>query len=111
MRIAGLEQRFDTIDLVQDLLEPELVDLMNDDEEQLVVLRSLRTRALEIKKLVDDYRSKGVGFVVIQPNNAEAVRLDEMGYTDLGDSLDDMKIRAEHRRFNFTFVYDGETVA
>ena len=62
-----------------------------------------------IKQLVADYRSKGVGVVVIQPNNAEAVRLDEMGYTDLGDSLEDMKIRAEHRKFNFPFLYDGET--
>ena len=32
-----------------------------------------------------------------------------MGYTDLGDSLDDMKVRAEHRKFNFPFLYDGET--
>ena len=64
-----------------------------------------------IKQLVNDYRAKGVGFVAIQPNNAEAVRLDEMGYTDLGDSLEDMKIRAEHRRFNFPFLYDGEKQA
>lgn len=62
-----------------------------------------------IKQLVADYKGKGVGFVVIQPNNAKALRLDEMGYTDLGDSLEDMKIRAEHRAFNFPFVYDGET--
>jgi peroxiredoxin len=61
-----------------------------------------------IKQLVNDYRSKGVAFVAIQPNNAEAVRLDEMGYTDLGDSLEDMKIRADHRAFNFPFLYDGE---
>jgi peroxiredoxin len=61
-----------------------------------------------IKRLVADYRSKEVAFVAIQPNNAEAVRLDEMGYTDLGDSLEDMKIRAEHRTFNFPFLYDGE---
>ena len=61
-----------------------------------------------IKQLVADYRTKGVAFVAIQPNNADAVRLDEMGYTDLGDSLEDMKIRAEHRKFNFPFVYDGE---
>jgi peroxiredoxin len=61
-----------------------------------------------IKQLVNDYRSKGVAFVAIQPNNAEAVRLDEMGYTDLGDSLEDMKIRAGHRAFNFPFLYDGE---
>ena len=64
-----------------------------------------------IKKLVADYGRRGVGFVVIQPNNADAVRLDEMGYTDLGDSLEDMKIRADHRKFNFPFLYDGENQA
>jgi peroxiredoxin len=64
-----------------------------------------------IKQLVADYGSKGVAFVAIQPNNAEAVRLDEMGYTDLGDSLEDMKIRAAHRAFNFPFLYDGEKQA
>ena len=64
-----------------------------------------------IKKLVADYSSKDVGFVVIQPNNAKALRLDEMGYTDLGDSLEEMKIRAEYRQFNFPFLYDGETQA
>ena len=32
-----------------------------------------------------------------------------MGYTDLGDSIEDMKMRAEHRAFNFPFLYDGET--
>jgi peroxiredoxin len=62
-----------------------------------------------LKQLVEDYRGKGVAFAVIQPNNAKALRLDEMGYTDLGDSLEDMKIRAEHRSFNFPFLYDGET--
>ncbi len=62
-----------------------------------------------LKTLVEDYRGKGVAFVAIQPNNARALRLDEMGYTDLGDSLDDMKVRAEHRAFNFPFLYDGET--
>jgi peroxiredoxin len=62
-----------------------------------------------IKKLVADYTPKGVAFAVIQPNNARALRLDEMGYTDLGDSLEDMKTRAEYRGFNFPFLYDGET--
>jgi thiol-disulfide isomerase/thioredoxin len=62
-----------------------------------------------LKQLVDDYGSKGVAFAVIQPNNARSLRLDEMGYTDLGDSLEDMKIRSEYRNFNFPFLYDGET--
>jgi peroxiredoxin len=62
-----------------------------------------------IKKLVADYRDRGVKFAVIQPNSPKALRLDEMGYTDLGDSLDDMKLRAAHREFNFPFLYDGDT--
>jgi peroxiredoxin len=62
-----------------------------------------------IKKLVSDYRDRGVAFAVIQPNSPKGLRLDEMGYTDLGDSLAEMKIRAAYRHFNFPFLYDGET--
>jgi peroxiredoxin len=62
-----------------------------------------------IKQLVADYTAKGVAFVVIQPNSPKGLRLDEMGYTDLGDSLEEMKVRAEFRKFNFPFLYDGET--
>lgn len=62
-----------------------------------------------IKKLVADYSGRDVAFVVIQPNSPKALRLDEMGYTDLGDSLDEMKIRAAYRHFNFPFLYDGDT--
>ena len=61
-----------------------------------------------IQKLADDYASKGVKLVAIQPNNAKAVRLDELGYTDVSDSLADMKIRAEYRHFTFPYMYDGE---
>jgi peroxiredoxin len=62
-----------------------------------------------IKRLVSDYGNRGVAFAAIQPNSPKALRLDEMGYTDVGDSLDDMKVRASHRAFNFPFLYDGET--
>jgi peroxiredoxin len=61
-----------------------------------------------IQKLADDYRPKGVALVAIQPNNAKAVRLDELGYTDVSDSLSDMKIRAEYRHFTFPYLYDGD---
>ena len=64
-----------------------------------------------IQKLADDYRPKGVALVAIQPNNAKAVRLDELGYTDVSDSLADMKIRAEYRHFNFPYLYDGDSQA
>ncbi|HSU59056.1 MAG TPA: redoxin domain-containing protein, partial [Bryobacteraceae bacterium] len=62
-----------------------------------------------IKKLAGDYRDKGVALVAIEPNNPNAIRLDELGYTDVSDSLDEMKIRAAYRHFNFPYLYDGET--
>jgi len=62
-----------------------------------------------IKQLAEDYRDRGVGLVAIEPNNPAAVRLDEMGYTDVGDSFEDMKVRAAYRQFNFPYLYDGET--
>jgi len=62
-----------------------------------------------IKALAADYRERGVLLVAIQPNNPKAVRLDELGYTDLSDSFEEMKIRAAYRHFNFPYLYDGET--
>jgi len=61
-----------------------------------------------IKQLVSDYQGRGVAFVAIDPNNPAAIRLDELGYTDLSDSFAEMKIRAEYRQFNFPYLYDGE---
>lgn len=62
-----------------------------------------------IKQLVTDYGSKGVGVVAISPNDPLAIRLDELGYTDLSDSFDEMKIRAKNKEYNFPYLYDGET--
>jgi peroxiredoxin len=61
-----------------------------------------------IKKLVADYRDKGVAFVAISPNDPKALRLDELGYTDLSDSLEENKIRAKDHEFNFPYLYDGD---
>ena len=64
-----------------------------------------------LKKLVSDYQPRGVAFLAINPNHADAVRLDEMGYTDLGDTFAEMKIRAAHNGFNFPYADDGPTQA
>ena len=64
---------------------------------------------MRIEQLAQEYKDKGVAVVAIQPNNPDAVMLDEMGYTDVGDSFEEMKIRAEFRHFNFPYLYDGET--
>ena len=62
-----------------------------------------------IKQLVVDYKPKGVALVAISPNDPLSVRLDELGYTDLSDSFDEMKIRYTDKQFNFPYLYDGET--
>ncbi len=62
-----------------------------------------------MKKLVSDYSAKGVDFVAINPNDPKAILLSELGYTDGSDSLDEMKIRAEYRHFNFPYLWDGAT--
>jgi peroxiredoxin len=62
-----------------------------------------------IKKIADDYRGKSFALVAIEPNDPEAVRLNELGYTDVSDSLPEMKIRAAYAHFNFPYLYDGET--
>ncbi|HWJ47177.1 MAG TPA: redoxin domain-containing protein [Candidatus Udaeobacter sp.] len=61
-----------------------------------------------IKQIAEDYKDRGVTVVAIEPNNPNAVRLDEMGYTDVGDSFEEMQIRDEYRHFNFPYLYDGE---
>lgn len=60
-----------------------------------------------IKKIAADYQGKGVALVAISPNDPASVRLDELGYTDLGDSFEDMKIRAKERAFNFPYLLGG----
>jgi peroxiredoxin len=64
-----------------------------------------------IQRIHDDYRDKGVALVAISPNDPKAIRLDELGYTDLSDSLDEMKLRAKERSFTFPYLYDGDTQA
>jgi peroxiredoxin len=62
-----------------------------------------------IKKMVADYRDRGVAVVAIMPNDPTSVRLDELGWTDLSDSFQEMKIRARDKQFNFPYLYDGDT--
>jgi peroxiredoxin len=60
-------------------------------------------------KLTSDYASKGVSVVAINPNNPGSLRYDELGYSDIGDSFEEMKFRAKDRKFNFPYLFDGET--
>jgi thiol-disulfide isomerase/thioredoxin len=60
-----------------------------------------------LKQIAVDYGPKGVALVAISPNDPQSVRPDEMGWTDLGDSFEEMKIRARDRGFNFPYLFAG----
>ena len=62
-----------------------------------------------IIKIQNDYKKQGLQVVMINPNSPEAVCLEERGYTDLGDTFEDMQIRAKDKGYNFPFLDDGET--
>ncbi len=62
-----------------------------------------------IIELTKDYSTKGVAVVAIMPNDAKAIRLDELGYSDMGDSFEEMKLRYKQMKYNFPYLYDGNT--
>src|SRR5690348_6846389 len=61
-----------------------------------------------IKRMVEEYRPRGVDFVAIQPNSVLAASPHELNYTDLDDSLDSMIVHANFRNFNFPYLFDGD---
>ena len=59
-------------------------------------------------KLTKDYKAKGVTLIAIMPNDPKSVQLNELGYADVGDSFEEMKIHAKRKHFNFPYLFDGE---
>ncbi|SDM01503.1 redoxin domain-containing protein [Kriegella aquimaris] len=59
--------------------------------------------------LTEDYKDKGVQVVAISPNSINGILLNELGYSDLGDSFEDMIVRAKDKGYNFPYLYDGDT--
>ena len=62
-----------------------------------------------IIKLATDFAKKGVKLVAISPNDPGALRPDEVAGSILGDSFEEMKIRAKEKNYPFPYLYDGET--
>jgi thiol-disulfide isomerase/thioredoxin len=61
-----------------------------------------------LMNIYDAYTQKGVALVVISPNSSKSLNLWEEGWSDLGDELKDMKIRARDKGFKFPYLYDGD---
>jgi len=60
-----------------------------------------------LNAIYNDFTSKGVALVMISSNSAKSLNLWEQGWSDLGDELSDMKIRAKDKGFKFPYLYDG----
>src|SRR6187200_2854310 len=60
-----------------------------------------------IEQLYQDYRARGATVVAINPESPTAVPVKELAYSDLTDSLDDMKRRVAYRRLEYPYLYDG----
>jgi len=58
--------------------------------------------------LVNDYESQSVQFIAISPNSPIAVLPEELGYSDLNDDYESMKLRYEDKGYNFPYLYDGD---
>ena len=64
-----------------------------------------------IQRLYEEYRGRGVAVVAVNPNKPDAMHLADLAYSDLGETLDDMKTRAEHRGLSYPYLSDGESQA
>lgn len=62
-----------------------------------------------IAQLSSDYKDRGVSVVAIEPNDPNAITIDELDSSDISDSLEEMKIRAEYKHLSYPYLYDGET--
>jgi peroxiredoxin len=62
-----------------------------------------------IERLAADYKEHGVALVAIQPNDPQALRIDELDSSDVSDSLEEMKIRVRYKHLTYPYLYDGDT--
>ncbi len=90
----------------------ELADF--DDAEALAIIFTCNhcptAQAYEerIKAVAADYEDRSVAVVAISPNSPLGLLLEELGYSDLGDTYEENQIRAEDHAFNFPYLYDGD---
>lgn len=61
-----------------------------------------------MKQVTADYKDKNVQVIAISPNSPVGVLYEELGYTDLNDTYEDMVIRTKDMAYNFPYLYDGD---
>jgi len=59
-----------------------------------------------LRRLADDYRDRGVTLVAINPNRAAGLLPQDLSFSDVGESLEDMKTRAAYRKTTYPYLSD-----
>jgi peroxiredoxin len=62
-----------------------------------------------IEQLYEDYGKRGVAVVAIQGNDPNATLIGELDSSDIGDTLEEMKIRVQYKHLHYPYLYDGAT--
>jgi thiol-disulfide isomerase/thioredoxin len=101
-RLPGIDERYYTLESFSDARVLVIIFSCN----HCPTAQAYEDRIIEI---VNDYENESVQVVVISPNSVNAVLLEELGYSDMGDSFEEMKIRAKDKGYNFPYLYDGDT--
>ena len=61
-----------------------------------------------IESIASDYREKNVQIIGISPNSPLGLLYEELGYSDLSDTYEEMIIRDGAMDFSFPYLYDGD---
>ena len=62
-----------------------------------------------IEQMYEDYGKRGVAVVAIQGNDPSATMIGELDSSDIGDTLEEMKIRVQYKHLHYPYLYDGAT--
>ena len=62
-----------------------------------------------IEQMYEDYGKRGVAVVAIQGNDPNATTIGELDSSDIGDTLEEMKIRVQYKHLHYPYLYDGAT--
>ena len=61
-----------------------------------------------IKRMAKLFAEKNSLLIAVSPNYEKSILPDEKAYSEVGDSFQEMKIRARLKKFNFLYLYDGK---
>jgi len=99
--LKGIDDRIYTLDNFQEAKVLTLVFTANH-------CPTAQAYEERMKELSAGYSTEEMQMVAISSNHPGAVCLEELGYTDLGDNFEEMKIRAQEKGYNFPYLYDGD---